>query len=60
MHKNENNEELVDYQLNFPFNLTSKFKDRPDICVENYCYLVFPELMFFSRPLNHQMVFVHK
>jgi ubiquinone/menaquinone biosynthesis C-methylase UbiE len=56
MHKSEEGMERVDYQLNFPFCLSERFKDHKNIRVDKYSHLVFPELFLFSKPLNHQMV----
>ncbi len=48
----------VDYQLNEPFSLSAKCAGAG--VVRPYCYLGFPELMIFGRPLNHEMLVMKK
>jgi ubiquinone/menaquinone biosynthesis C-methylase UbiE len=54
--RSQQGEDFVDFQLNQPFSLSSKFQASNSIEIVPYCYLAFVGLMRFSQPLNFEML----
>jgi len=54
----ESTVDYIDYQLNKPFSLSNRVGHLGK--VSQYCYFAFPELMKFSRPMNHEMLVMGK